>query len=310
MLANRLRKRARHLSRWARRASISCYRIYDRDIPELPLTVDWYEGRVYAAWFERKGEPPDLQAAGWREQLGDTVATALGVPPAEVYWRRRRRQRGSTQYARVAATGRRFTVSESGHRFYVNLSDYLDTGLFLDHRITRGLVAREARGGRFLNLFSYTGAFTVYAAAAGALASLSVDLSRRYTRWAEDNFDLNRLNRAHHTVVRADVLSFLEEARCQRERYDLAVVDPPTFSNSKKMRGNLDLQRDHVDLLAQVFALLTRSGIIFFSTNRRRFSIDECALSRIGVTAQEWTARSCPPDFRRRPHRLWRLVRG
>jgi 23S rRNA (guanine2445-N2)-methyltransferase / 23S rRNA (guanine2069-N7)-methyltransferase len=309
MLANRLRKRARHLRKWAQRAGVTCYRLYDRDIPEIPLIVDWYEGRLYVARYERRREVPPA----WVEAMLAAAATALDVPREAVYLKERRRQRGSAQYERLDRSDERFVVREGGCRLWVNLRDYLDTGLFLDHRDTRVRVGREAAGARFLNLFCYTGAFTVHAAVGGAIETVSVDLSRTYLDWAEDNLALNgcagpehhQEHHAKHHMVREDVFTFLRHAR---PGFDLAVLDPPTFSNSKKMRDILDIQRDHVELVNATLALLVPDGVLYFSTGARQFKLDA---ERLRATAiEDITEQTTPEDFRgRRPHRCWRLIK-
>ena len=291
MLANRLKKRQRHLQRWARRAGVSCYRLYDRDIPEVPLIVDWYEGRLHVS---ERAHPEEADHVGtWV----DAAAAALGVPAERVFVKRRERQRGTQQYVRVAQAGAVFEVGEGGLRFRVNLSDYVDTGLFLDHRITRALVRDESRGRRVLNLYAYTGAFSVYAAAGGARSVTSVDLSNTYLDWARENMALNGLS---GTYERADVLAYLE---APGERFDLIVLDPPTFSNSKRTEGVLDIQRDHPALLRAAIARLRPGGVLYFSCNRKRFSLE---LDAPGLV--EITDRTVPEDFARsRPHRCWRL---
>lgn len=301
MLANRLRKRARHLGLWAQRQGVTCYRVYDRDIPEIPLIVDWYDGRLYVARYERRREYP----SAWVQAMLAAAAGALGVPEDAVYLKERRRQRGSAQYERLDRTGERFIVREGRCRFWVNLRDYLDTGLFLDHRDTRVRVGHEAAGARFLNLFCYTGAFTVHAAVGGARETVSVDLSHTYLDWARDNLALNRVSGSAHALVREDVLVFLRHAR---PGFDLAVLDPPTFSNSKKMRDVLDIQRDHVRLIDATLALLRPGGVLYFSTGARHFKLDR---ERLRATAiDDVTEQTTPEDFRgRRPHRCWRLVR-
>ena len=221
------------------------------------------------------------------------------------FTKRRSGQVGAAQYGRVAEAAAFFTVSEGGHRFRVNLSDYVDTGLFLDHRTVRARVAAEAAGKRFLNLFCYTGAFTVYAAAAGAVASASVDLSKTYLEWAGENLRLNGLERREHQLLRADVRDFLAR---DRETYELAVLDPPTFSNSKKMHGALDLQRDHVELIRATLARLVPGGVLWFSTNNRRFKLDAEALGAASI--EDLSRATLPPDFPDPKTRYcWRIVK-
>ena len=303
MLANRLRKRARHLAKWARRENVTCYRVYDCDIPELPLVVDLYEGRLHVSLFARAEDPQRDDA--WLERMRLAAAAALEVPPELAFAKRRAGQQGTAQYAKVSEAGAFFTVHEGGHQFRVNLSDYVDTGLFLDHRTVRARVAAEAAGKRFLNLFCYTGAFTVYAAAAGAVASASVDLSKTYLEWAAENLRLNGLERREHELLRADVRDFLAR---DRQSYDLAVLDPPTFSNSKRAQGALDLQRDHVALIGATLDRLVPGGVLWFSTNNRRFKLDVQALE---VAKLEDVSRATlPPDFPDPKTRYcWRIVK-
>ena len=306
MLTGRLTRNRRHLGRWAKREGIGCWRVYDRDMPDVPVTIDDYEGRLVIADARsaRIGEELDR---GW---LDDVVAAATAVlTPAEVHVKERRRmadrRASGAQYQRLGESGAWHEVREGGHRFLINLEDYLDTGLFLDHRQTRALVAAEATGKRFLNLFAYTGAFTVHAAAAGAASSVSVDLSNTYLDWAADNLARNRLDAGRHLLERADVLAWLGAYR--GPRFDLIVVDPPTFSNSKKMTTTFDVLRDQVALMAAVARVATPDAVIWFSTNHRGFQLD----ARIAGarTAVEMTARTVPPDFGySRPHRSWRMA--
>jgi len=305
MLQNRLRKNARHRRKWARKESITCYRLYDRDIPEIPFTVDWYDGRLSVAEYERPGSPEDDEHESWIHELLSGAGEALSVPNDRIFLKRRERQRGSRQYERVARESARFTVEEGGYEFIINLSDYLDTGLFLDHRQTRSLVAGEAEGTRFLNLFGYTGSFTVYAAGAGALSSVTVDLSNTYLEWTAENLHNNFLDTPKHQLVRMDVGEFLKEADARSEQFDLIVVDPPTFSNSKKMDGVFDVHRDHDSLLHAVHRVTAPGGIVYFSTNARRFTL--AGESPFHVV-KDITHQTVPPDFQqRRPHRAWRM---
>ena len=310
MFANRLRKRGRHLRKWARREAVTCYRIYDRDIPEIPLAVDRYlvgeDVHFVVGSFEREDE----HDAGWFDAMCGAVAEVFDAPAERVHGRRRQRQRGTQQYEVLAPGGQRFEVAEGGHRFWVDFARYLDTGLFLDHRHTRRQVQLEAQNARFLNLFCYTGAFTVYAAAGGARSSQSVDLSNTYLDWAADNLALNGADRDRHQLVRADVLAWIRSARLAGdfEPFDLAVLDPPTFSNSKSMDGSFDVQRDHGELVANTLALLRPGATLYFSCNRRKFRLDEGAFAASSV--EDITDKSVPEDFgSRRPHRAYRIVR-
>ena len=301
MLCNRVRKNQRHLRKWAKREGVSCFRLYDRDIPELPLAIDWYDGRLHVAEYKSKREHPD----GWAIDLSRGLARALGVNDDAVFVKTRQRQRGAEQYQRFGHTGSRFVVEEGGHRFYVNLSDYLDTGLFLDHRATRSRVEEDAAGRDMLNLFCYTGSFSVYAAGGGARTTTSVDLSKTYTSWARDNLAVNEYAADRHSVVRDDVLSYL--AADTEPAFDLAVVDPPTFSNSKRMERSFEVQRDHAWVLQRTIARMRAGGVIYFSNNYRRFKLAELDLG--GVEIEDISAATIPPDFRnQRIHHCFRLI--
>ncbi len=304
MLANRLRKRSRHLAKWARRSGVSCYRMYDCDIPEIPLVVDWYEGRLHVSAYARADDA--LRDDAWLEAMTAAAAAALGVAREDAFAKRRAGQPGAEQYRKLGDARATFTVTEAGLRFHVNLSDYVDTGLFLDHRETRLRVARESAGKRVLNLFCYTGAFTVHSAAAGARATTSVDLSKTYLDWAAENLRLNGLDGAQHELVRADALEFLAR---ETGPYDLAVLDPPTFSNSKKMRGAHDLQRDHAALVNATLRRLAPGGVLWFSTNFRRFKLDAPALEAASI--EDLSHATLPEDFPDPKTRfVWRLVKG
>jgi 23S rRNA G2069 N7-methylase RlmK/C1962 C5-methylase RlmI len=299
MFANRVRKNARHLGKWAKREGVTCWRVYDRDIPEVPLTVDTYEGALVINDY-RAFDRDDAEA--W---LADAVAAIQGALDArEVFVKHRERlahHGAGQQYERQAETGAWRVVHEAGRKLRVNLSDYVDTGLFLDHRITRARVAAEPAR-TMLNLFAYTGAFSVHAAAAG-MATTTVDLSNTYLEWAGENLALNGLA---GELVRADVREFLADARRDGRRWDLVVVDPPTFSNSKRMDGTFDVQRDHVALLMDVLAVC--DGVVWFSTNRRRFALELPMLTGVEVT--DMTRATIPPDFRdQRVHHAFRIAK-
>ncbi len=306
---NRLVRMARHWKKWARRQGITCFRLYDRDIPEVPLAIDWYEGHLQIAEYVRPHDRTEIEHQVWLQRMVETAAEALEVDPKSIALKHRRRQSGPAQYERAADDGRRVIVSEGGHRFEVNLSDYLDTGLFLDHRLTRAMIEKEAQGKRFLNLFAYTGAFTVYAAAGGAISSTSVDLSNTYLEWTRRNMDLNGFSEAWHQFIRADAFEFLRGLPRPRDGlFDLAVVDPPTYSNSKATAVDWDVQRDHVELLNLVLDRLSAAGRLYFSTNFRRFKLDESAIQVASI--REISRQTIPPDFRnKRIHRCWVLTK-
>jgi 23S rRNA (cytosine1962-C5)-methyltransferase len=308
MFANRITKNVRHLRKWAAKQAIECFRVYDRDIPELPFALDLYADRAH---MQQYSQPP-LAAPAQRHWLGllcAAAAHALGIPLQHLTLKQRPGQRPAAQYRKLAANGQNFVVHEGGYEFLVNLTDHLDTGLFLDHRQTRALVGQLARGRRVLNLFCYTGSFSVYAARGHAASTTSVDLSKTYLDWARRNFELNGLDLGRNRLVQADVMRFLKDERTSNDRYDLIVLDPPSFSNSKRMHGVLDVQRDHIALLRDCLALLAPGGEVLFSTNLRSFRPDMAALTDVALT--EISAETVPPDFRnRRIHRCWRVKAG
>jgi 23S rRNA G2069 N7-methylase RlmK/C1962 C5-methylase RlmI len=292
MFSNRVKKNARHLGKWAKRDAVTCWRIYDRDIPELPVTLDTYDGAL--VMNDYRIDPSD---DAWLDELA--AAGKAAVDAKDIFVKRRERltdRQDGHQYERLAATNQFRVVQEHGLKFRVNLGDYVDTGLFLDHRITRARVAAEPAKS-LLNLFAYTGAFSVHAAAAG-MATTSVDLSNTYTEWARENLALNQLD---GEIIASDVREFLVEARRAGRHWDVAIVDPPTFSNSKRMDYTFDIQRDHASLLTDV---ATVADVIWFSTNRQRFKLEYAA----GQISDE-TFATTPPDFRGKPHRAWRISR-
>jgi len=314
MFANRLRKNAKHVGKWARRQAITCYRVYDADLPDYAVAVDLYQGAGpdegrRLAHVQEYAPPSSVDPELAERRLEAAVALTsevLGVSREDVAVKVRRRQRGTSQYERHATRGEFVQVEEEGLRFLVNLHDYLDTGLFLDHRITRSRVRELAHGARFLNLFAYTGTASVYAAAGGATHTTTVDMSATYLDWARRNMALNGYPEGDaHRFVRADVLSWLAEETwrpqaAKRGPFDLVFLDPPSFSNSKRMGGRtFDVQRDHVELVRETVGLLAEGGTLVFSTNLRRFELDTEALSDLEVA--DITAGTIPRDFERTP---------
>jgi len=324
--SNRLRKNLAHWRKWARRRGISCFRVYDRDVPQFPFAIDWFETvapraevHLHVQEIDTGWQRSDEDYTAWLVAVCDAICAECAVPAAQLHLKRRERQRGTSQYEKLEdAVAETFVVEEGGCRFEVDFDTYLDAGLFLDHRPTRAMVAdtiarraKENTGTRFLNLFAYTGSFTVHAARAGASHSLTVDLSNTYQAWSARNLALNGIDAGRHALLRADVLAWLFEAVSARERFDVIVLDPPSFSNSKKMQGVLDVQRDHVRLVSQCHALLAAKGELFFSTNLRSFEIDQKLATQL--TLREITQHSVPEDFRRPnrpgPHRAWHVQR-
>lgn len=299
----------RHLRKYPTRG-ITCYRVYERDVPDVPLIVDRYEDRFHAVEYERGHSRTVAQQADWFDIMRRTIAQTAGVPVEHVYMKEKHRQRGLSQHERVATRSATRIVHEGGLGFEVNLSDYVDTGLFLDHRLTRQMVREQSAGKRLLNLFCYTGSFTVYAAAGGAESTTSVDLSNTYLDWARRNLNINRFQDGPHELIKSDVLAFLgAQRRTPGGNYDLAVIDPPTFSNSTSTDEDWDVQRRHAELLALVAPLMSPRGVVYFSTNFRRFKLDLAAVEAAGFAVRDISARTVPPEYRnRRIHQCWRLT--
>jgi len=294
MFRNRLEKVYRHLSKSAKRQGIGCYRIYDHDLPEFPFLIELYEGRLYVSEYKRRHGLSDEAHDVWLEGCRQTMADVLSIDPALIYIRMRQRKAGRLgQYQRFNEEKAEFVVQEAGLSFIVNLSDYLDTGLFLDHRITRQQVRELSAGKRLLNLFCYTGSFSVYGAAGGASNVRSVDLSKTYLAWAEKNMQLNFPSFNGHEIVHADAREYLKGL--PEGSFDLIVMDPPTFSNSKRMEGFLDIQRDHAELVNDCLRALTPGGILFFSTNYTRFELHAGKINSTSI--RDITRQTTPFDF-------------
>lgn len=303
MFANRLQKNLKTLGKWARQQGISCYRVYDADMPEFAVAIDLYAGWAHVQEYQAPKSISEDKAA---ERLQDVLAAlpqVLGIPREQIVLKQRQRQTGKQQYQRMDQQGRFMPVQEGAVKLLVNLTDYLDTGLFLDHRPMRLRIAREAAGKRVLNLFCYTASVTVHAAVGGARRTTSVDLSNTYLDWAKRNLALNGLSDLHQ-LVRADVMQWLAECR---EQYELIFIDPPTFSNSKRMDDVFDVQRDHVALLEMAMARLAPGGVLYFSNNFRRFKLDPQLEEQFVV--DDISQQTIDRDFARNPkiHRTWRL---
>ena len=304
--ANRLGKNAKHYLKWARRHNIEAWRLYDRDIPQFPFAIDVYGGQIHLQEYDTGWLMQPEEYETWLSEVLEAVAFITGFAPADIHLKRRERQKGTQQYEKTGKAGADFIVHEHGRRFWVNLEKYLDTGLFLDHRNTRQRVGEMAAGKRFLNLFAYTGSFSVYAATGGAAASETVDLSNTYLDWARRNFELNGIDEARHQIVRADVFQYLQAAAQAGKTFDLIVMDPPSFSNSKKMLDILDIQRDHQKLIDGAMALLASDGLLFFSNNLRSFALDEAVAQKYAV--KEISKQSEPEDIRNKKiHQCWEI---
>ncbi len=303
MFGNRLRKNLARLEAWAKRADVACFRIYDADMPEYAFAIDLYGNDGRWAYVQEYAAPATVAqeaARGRRDEVLAMLPEILGLPGERIVLRVRRRQKGGDQYEKVGEEAQFHAVREGGYRFLVNFTDYLDTGLFLDHRITRRRVGELAAGRSFLNLFAYTGTATVYAAGAGATSSTTVDMSRTYLDWAKRNLALNGLAGPQHGFVQADCLAWLEEqGAAPRRRYGVIFVDPPTLSRSKRMEREFDVQRDHAQLLSMAQRLLEPGGVIVFSNNFQKFRLDPAVTQAFEV--EDLSRATLPEDFARNP---------
>lgn len=301
--SNRLQKNLKLRQRWAKLEGIECYRVYDADLPGYAAAIDCYGNRsqpgeqwVCIQEYEApKKIDPDVVKRRTRE-LRTITQDILDLEESQLFYKSRARQRGENQYEKLTNESRFHVVTEGDCKLRVNFTDYVDTGLFLDHRPVRQLIESKAQGKTFLNLFAYTGAATVHAAIGGAVSSLSIDMSNTYLDWAKRNLQLNRLDESKHRLQRADCLQWLNQDR--NETWDLVFLDPPTFSNSKKMEGLLDIQRDHVQLIERSMKLLAKDGTLYFSTNLRSFKLDKRLATRFELT--DISIQSIPEDFKRR----------
>lgn len=302
--ANRLAKNIKKIEKWAKQQGINAYRLYDADLPEYNLAVDRYDDHIVVQEY---AAPKNIDEQKARQRLLDAVSATLyvtGVETNKLVLKVRQKQKGTNQYEKLANKGDYFYVTEYGAKLWVNLTDYLDTGLFLDHRLTRKMVGQMAKGKTFLNLFAYTGSATIHAALNGAKSTTTVDMSNTYLNWAEQNLELNNLPLRNNRLFQADCLQWLAECR---ERFELIFVDPPTFSNSKRMEDSWDVQRDHIKLMTQLKRILMADGIIVFSNNKRGFKMDFEGLAELGLQAENISHKTLPLDFERNPqiHNCW-----
>ena len=306
MFSNRLNKVWKHISKIARRQEVACFRFYDHDLPEFPFAIEWLNGDVHAAEYKRRHGMEDEKHAVWLEACKQTIAAVLEISPDKIYMKVRQRKAGRQgQYEKFDEEKVERIVPEAGLSFIVNLTDYLDTGLFLDHRITRGMVRGEAEGKHVLNLFCYTGSFSVYAAAGGAASVTSVDMSKTYINWAKRNMQFNKLYKEDkHEFIQANVLEWLDFM--PKDHYDLIVCDPPTFSNSKRMEDIFDVQRDHVMLIKKLLKGCTETGRIYFSNNYRNFVMDRDAIP--ATIVKDITGATTPFDFQGKLHRKCYII--
>jgi 23S rRNA (guanine2445-N2)-methyltransferase / 23S rRNA (guanine2069-N7)-methyltransferase len=311
MFANRLQKNLKTLSKWAKQNAITCYRVYDADLPEYAVAIDVYQSGQTWVHVQEYEPPKTIDQHKANQRLAELLAEiprVLGVSREQVVLKIRRKQKSTDQYEKHGDTGRFHTITEGGCKLLVNFEDYLDTGLFLDHRPIRLKIQQQAAGKRFLNLFAYTGSATVHAAVGGASATTTVDMSNTYINWAKNNLALNTVS-GEHEFIQADCLEWLDSEAKQRQprKYDLIFLDPPTFSNSKRMDDVFDIQRDHVQLITYAVRLLAKDGTLYFSTNFRRFKIDLEALA--GLRISDISTISIPKDFARNAkiHTCWSI---
>ncbi len=302
--ANRLQKNIKKIEKWAKQQGLDAYRLYDADLPEYNVAVDRYGDHIVVQEY---AAPKNIDENKARQRLLDAVTATLqvtGIETNKLILKVRQKQKGTNQYEKLANKGEYFYVNEYGAQLWVNLADYLDTGLFLDHRLTRKMIGEMAKGKDFLNLFAYTGSATVHAALGGAKSTTTVDMSNTYLNWAEQNLILNDIEGKQHKLIQADCLQWLE--KCDRQ-FDLIFVDPPTFSNSKRMEDSWDVQRDHIKLMRNLKRILRPNGTIVFSNNKRGFKMDFEALDELGLSAVEISAKTLPLDFERNKqiHNCW-----
>lgn len=296
MFENRLLKVYKHKSKQAKRLNISCYRVYDHDLPEFPFAIELYADKIYVAEYRRRHNMTDEEHEDWLQQSFDIISTILNLPSENIYSRERKRlsHREKEQYEKQNSTQQFFKIEENGLQFLINLTDYLDTGLFLDHRVTRQMVRDEAINKKVLNLFCYTGSFSVYAVSGNAASVTSVDLSKTYLEWAKDNFVINgyKDEKKFH-FIHADVLQYLKTL--EPNSFDLMIIDPPTFSNSKRMKDFFDVQKDHAAIINDALNALSNNGIIYFSTNYSKFILDEAQIKTSSI--KNITKATTPFDF-------------
>ena len=328
LFKNRLQKRFKHLSKWAKREGIFAYRLYDKDIPEIPLAVDIYfaeDGMDYGEienktskkaflmiyLYKRPYEKSQEEEREWLLEIEEAASISLLIPKERIFVKLREKQKGKSQYEKTGSSKNLITIKEGECFFYVNIEDYLDSGLFLDHRPARSMVIKEAKNKKVLNLFSYTGSFSVYAAKGGASSVDSVDLSNTYLNWAKENLKLNKLFDAKKTgLIKSDVIRFLEKSIQEQKKWDLIICDPPTFSNSKSA-DIFDVNRDWLRLCLLCLEVLSKNGKLYFSTNSQKIKFDEAELinsSKLKIRAKDITKASIPEDFRNQKiHKMWMI---
>ena len=308
MFRNRLTKVFRHLAKQSKRLNISCYRVYDHDLSEFPFCIELYDDKLYVAEYKRRHGMMEEEHEEWLRKCKEIMSEIVLVPAENIFLKQRQRKAGRKgQYQKTSDTRSEFVTEENGLKFIINLSDYLDTGLFLDHRLTRQMVRDESKEKKVLNLFAYTGSFSVYAAAGGASEVVSVDMSNTYLGWAKKNMLLNGFtDKNKYSYIQADVLKYINEIR--ENYFDLMILDPPTFSNSKRMDDFFDIQRDHVKLINDCIRGLKNSGILYFSTNYSKFNLDIKNIQSTFLT--DISKQTTPFDFAGKLNRMcFRIIK-
>lgn len=309
-LYNRIRKRFTHIKKWAKREDVSCFRVYARDLIDYPLVIDWLDGDAVLWLHPRKKDDTDTKQDIYEKNAIETVQLALNLNPEQLYVKYRKKQKGlQNQYSKLSYQEEKKIVTENGLRFELNLSDYLDTGLFLDHRKTRALSATLAKKKHVLNLFAYTGAFSVYAASPGAKTVTTVDMNPHYIDWAKRNFTHNNIPLSpSYRFLTDNCLEFLKHEK-SRKKYDLIICDPPTFSNSKKMSKTFSINEDYAELINDCIDILSDGGVLLFSTNSSTFKLDAAAFPGT-IQISEITQKTQSEDFKNvRMHRCWKLIK-
>ena len=323
LFKNRLQKRFKHLSKWAKREGIFAYRLYDKDIPEIPLAVDIYfaetDGPENTAFlliylYKRPYEKSQEEEREWLLEIEEAASSSLVIPKERIFIKLRKKQKGKSQYEKAGSSKNLIRVKEGECLFYINVEDYLDSGLFLDHRPARSMVFKKSKNKKVLNLFSYTGSFSVHAAKGGAASVDSVDLSNTYLNWAKENLKLNKLFDEHkNRLIKSDVIVFLKKAIEEQKKWDLIICDPPTFSNSKSA-DIFDVNRDWLKLCLLCLKVLSKNGKLYFSTNSQKIKFDEAELinsSKQKIRVKDITKASIPEDFRNQKiHKMWMIEAG
>lgn len=304
-LENRLRKNLKQLKGFLKQEGVSCYRAFDWDMPECPLCIDVYEDKIHVAEYRTRHALDEAIHQQWWLAMVEAIKNVFGVSDQQLFLKVRERMKDKTQYEKVDQRSARYVVHENGLQFWVNLTDYLDTGLFLDHRPLRKKVRGLSDGKTVLNLFSYTGSFSVYAVAGGAKHVTTVDLSNTYLDWAKDNFTLNGFDWKQHTFIKTDAKAWLTEAASNQ--FDIIILDPPTISRSKMADTKFDVQLDQTELINHALRLLKPGGVLYFSTNFRDFELAATSLNASQIT--DITLKTIPPDFRNKKiHYCWEIL--